>query len=1296
VSNEIAKAVEKGVKDVAEHAGSRFGKLAKEFYEETGKRMVKSAEHVAEAEAKSKKLFENIAKDSEKGLAQDAKNAEKGLAGAPPGERGPGLGNAERGGGQSSEGNGKCPHGLDPVDLISGQMIMSETDLELPGLLPVILRRAYASGYVGGRLFGPGWSSTLDQRLEIDDNGIHYAGDDAQILHYPRPSLPGRRVLPADGAQWPLSWDHETDTYTIEDPESGWVRHFERSGADPDLRPLTALSDRNGHRITYTRHDDGSPVAIDHSGGYRLGVNTTHTDGGYRIEAIRLFDGTDDDTGTKVIEYRYDQFGRLSGVVSTGVPYRYEHDDHDRITSWIDRLGYRYHYTYDTHGRVISGQGDGGYLSGTFGYDLDNRTTTLTNSLGHSTVHHYDENNHLTKIVDPLGNTTSTELDRHGRLLSFTDPLGHTTRYTLNQAGDPIRVDRPDGSHISVGYDERWRLPTRITSPGDIVWQHSYDDRGNLLTTTDPSGAVSTCVVDERGHLAAVTDPAGQTWRYESNGVGRPLSVTTPQGAVTRIGLDAFGHVTVVTDASGQTTRFGWTVEGRLGWQTTPNGAREEFTYDAQGNLLESRSPAGGTTVFEVGPLGVLAARTGQDGTRYEFEYTTELRLARVINPTGLTWDYEYDASGNLVHENDFAGRSVRYGYDAVGRQMARTEGSSPTVTITRDALGRPVVQHVEGEAAVEFGYDTAGRLWRASDGDVEMVYQYDVMGRPIAETVDGLTVTNEYDALGRRTRRTTPSGIESVCRYTPAGHEATLTGTAGELAFSYDRSGNETYRYLGPGAALTQAFDQLGRITTQNLWAADGMLSPEAEFQTVQRRTFQYRADGVISAINDQLRGNRAYELTPAGRVTTVQAAGWTERYAYDALGNLSTAESGQDSDSSGDRVLEGALLRSAGRTNFEYDDQGRLVRSVRRTLSGRRKTWTFSWNTLGQLTVVTTPDGHEWRYRYDPLGRRIGKRRMDQSGALLAETRFVWEGSRLAEQQEFDASSDRVTATVWDYRARSGHPLAQTFRSWLRDAPSEVIDSRFHAVITDLVGTPTELIAPDGRIAWHQTTNLWGNRVAVTAEEGVDCPLRFPGQYHDPETGLHYNFHRYYDPETARYLTPDPLGLPPAPNNYTYVANPLIVSDPLGLDQHRGSDGRYASDPANPPTGHNRSTEYPHEYWPSTHDEMARRFTVEGQTQGGVPIDQNGIKIPRDQLNWVDANGNPIPYKDLTYDHNPSVVQHWNETGNNQSAADREAWYNKTDDMEAMTRSENSRKGAQEELRYADRPPGPNYGCK
>jgi RHS repeat-associated protein len=122
---------------------------------------------------------------------------------------------------------------------------------------------------------------------------------------------------------------------------------------------------------------------------------------------------------------------------------------------------------------------------------------------------------------------------------------------------------------------------------------------------------------------------------------------------------------------------------------------------------------------------------------------------------------------------------------------------------------------------------------------------------------------------------------------------------------------------------------------------------------------------------------------------------------------------------------------------------------------------------------------------------------------------------------------------------------PIAQTTQVGERSQAE--VDAEFAAIITDLVGTPIRLLDANGATTWTNQASTWGATDANTA-----MPLRFAGQYHDTETGLHYNLNRYYNPDTGRYITTDPLGLTPSPNPHTYVPNPTTTIDPLGLNSH------------------------------------------------------------------------------------------------------------------------------------------------
>ena len=103
------------------------------------------------------------------------------------------------------------------------------------------------------------------------------------------------------------------------------------------------------------------------------------------------------------------------------------------------------------------------------------------------------------------------------------------------------------------------------------------------------------------------------------------------------------------------------------------------------------------------------------------------------------------------------------------------------------------------------------------------------------------------------------------------------------------------------------------------------------------------------------------------------------------------------------------------------------------------------------------------------------------------------------------------------------------------------------------DHLGTPQELTDPTGQIAWSAQYNAWGEvkeqRSEWAQRQGLTNPIRFQGQYHDHETGLHYNRYRYYDPRAGRFVSKDPISYAGGLNLYAYAPNPVEWVDPLGL---------------------------------------------------------------------------------------------------------------------------------------------------
>jgi RHS repeat-associated protein len=1051
----------------------------------------------------------------------------------------------------------------DPVDPATGEMFLRQTDLELPGVLAWTFQRVHLSGYRSGRLFGRRWASTLDQRVEIDDDGIHYAAEDGMVLHYAVPTQPGERVLPSRGPRWPLAWNRREDRIEIERPEPGLTLRFPPGPVPRRLRPLAAAVDRNGNRITVVCDAEGVPTDVYHSGGYHVRAEWIDTRDGVRVSSLMLVDPAGADVQLRA--FRYDARGRLAEVVdSTGLPFVFEYDDEDRVTAWINRTGYRHSYTYDALGRVVRVGGEDGALAADFAYAADERATTLTDSLGNVTVYRFDAYGRVVSVTDPLGAVTRTEYDRYGRLLSTTDALGAQTRITLDEDGNAARIEQPDGTVAEARYNEAHQ-PVATLGPDGTVWQCEYDERGNRIAVTAPDGSVTRYTYTDRGALSQITDTLGNISLHTSDAAGLPTSFTDPLGAVWTATRDLRGRVVELTDPLGATTRLAWDGEDNQTGAAYADGTGESWEYDADGNMVRHTDPIGAVTLFEYGPFHTIVARTDPDGARYTFTHDAQLRLTKVTNPQQADWSYAYDAAGNLTGESDFNGRRLAYAFDPAGRVVRRTNGAGEAVELTRNAMGQVVEQHAGGERIAAFEYNANGELARATTPDCVLELARDVHGRVISEAVDGRALTNAYDAAGRRTSRTTPGGRTSTWSYDAAGWPIGCAVDDRFIGFGHDAGGRATFRWLSPDTALTQEWDRLGRITARRLLTVRGPENARTA-HVLHERSWTYRAEGTPQTVTDSADGTSRFTLDATGRVTAVTATNWTESYAYDAIGNLVRASDSRDpdADTAGGRELAGTLLRRAGRTSYAYDAQGRLAKKTVRTLSGGSKVWTYAYNANSQLAETVTATGERWRYRYDGLGRRVAKQCLAEDGTVTEEFRFCWDGTTLAEEEHVRAGNPQVTIVTWDYEFGSWTPMLQDRRSFLTDAPQELIDRQFHAIVTDLIGAPTELVTLDGTVAWRRSANLWGELLPGATDPdsaAPGCPLRFPGQYHDPETGFDYNIQRYYDPHSGRYATADPLGLDPSPNDYGYVDNPLRAADPLGLSVVGTKTRQYAA---------------------------------------------------------------------------------------------------------------------------------------
>jgi RHS repeat-associated protein len=1034
---------------------------------------------------------------------------------------------SSRDGGRDQQGCG------DPVDVATGAVYLQQTDLTLPGDLPLVLTRKHSSDWTYGHWFGPSWSSTFDERIDVHTDlvgrrsAVVVAADTR--AHVFKNLTVGEDARPVAGGALRLQVSEDGGCRLL-DTATGETRHYTGTGGGTAW--LTSITNASGDWIRFARDEQGTPAEITHSAGYRVQVTTT----GHRVTGLTVSrpDGAD---AVQVVGYRYDANGDLAGVLNgSGEELEFAYDRH-RLSRWVDRNGTFYDYVYDAQGRCVSQGGSDGVMRNTFEYREANasglRETRVTDSRELTTTFKINSRFQVVATVDPLGGTASSEWSTQNQLLARVDPLGRRTSFVYDDAGNLTEVTRPDGSRATMEWDDTPGGPRMVRQvlPDGSVTNRTYDDAGRRATVTDATGATTRFGYDEAGHLASVTDALGRVRTIETDAAGLPRRVVEADGRRAEFERDHFGRVVASTDGLGARTGYSWTVDGQLASRDLPDGSTESWTYDGEGNPVSYTDPAGRTTMTRFTHFDMPAEVMAPDGAITRYTYDPELRLTSVTSPQGAVWRYDYDPAGRLATETDYNGRTLTYAYDAAGQLVEQVNGAGQQLAYDYDTLGN-VVSEQAGDQTTTLAYDPLGRLLRAISPGVDLVIERDPLGRVLAESVNGRRVAKTYDALGRPTRRTTPAGVETEWSYGLGLAPERMTVAGQEIAFEHDLSGRETRRTTGD-LVLEQTWDLLGQPLTQRLQRE----SASAPGDVLQERTYAYESAGRLIGVEDKLTGARRFELDLADRITSVALDdSVSETYSYDPLGNITRAATG-----GGDterRDYDGTLLTRAGRSRYAYDAQGRLVRHTRTRLSEKPDTWLYEWDANDRLTAVRTPDGTRWTYLYDVLGRRVTKRRHAESGEAVEEIHFAWDGPNLIEQTTVVGESEGATLS-WAYQGLK--PLAQIELDAMRQAE---VDARFFAIVTDLAGAPSELVTLDGDLAWHARRSIWG----VSSDES-GTPLRFAGQYADRETGLYYNHHRYYDPNTGRYLSQDPLGLAPAQNPTAYVHNPTTRMDPMGL---------------------------------------------------------------------------------------------------------------------------------------------------
>ena len=489
--------------------------------------------------------------------------------------------------------------------------------------------------------------------------------------------------------------------------------------------------------------------------------------------------------------------------------------------------------------------------------------------------------------------------------------------------------------------------------------------------------------------------------------------------------------------------------------------------------------------------------------------------------------EFKRDVLGRLIHtlarNNDKVQETV-YQYDLDGN-LVRAANSHSITCFDYNGNGQIIGQHQWRVPAKEENARNGlpETDWRDA--------QYDMLYLPVTESI-----RYHYDFNGNRTATVLPDGRQINYLYYGSGHLHQISLDDEVITdIERDRLHREIFRTQGKLASRYE-LDPLGRLKRQ-IAALNDLTQTETGKNAVTsayavKRSYGYDRTGNLTHSTDQRTGTTRFEYDKLGRITK---AG-NELFAFDPAHNILSDDLNAVTDN---------RLKTYNGSSYYYDHFGNLIH--RELADGEVQNYFYDLHDQLVKAEIFKKDGTKetWDYTYDALGRRIGKGRLkdkEVSDSLENQTRFVWDGSHLLQEVHPDG---RYTYIYTD--PDSYEPLAQV-RNWTNeDGESKQQTHYFHC---DQIGIPREMTDKDGNLLWFGNYTGWGCLKEETkVTDSAYQPFRLQNQYADLETGLHYNFFRYYEPDAGRFVNQDPIGLLGGSNLYQYASNTGLWIDSFGL---------------------------------------------------------------------------------------------------------------------------------------------------